>query len=261
MTIYSLQTSGLAANFLMGAEQGGLGSPGVSGTFDVARRMSEREGLLNLAAETGGRAIFNTNTFDDDFRQIALEMSSYYSLAYEPPHGGDEREHEIEVRVKSKNLRARHRRGYRDKNPDVRMTERLQGAVYLGLVENPLEVRLGAGAISSGAKDRMVFPLHILVPADKIVFLPQDEGVVAQLSVQVSTRNTQDQKGVFDHRAYRINWKTASDQEFIALAMDLEVPPGVHLVAVGVRDDSTREISFVSTTVEVHGTAPAAGAG
>ncbi|MDH3746022.1 MAG: VWA domain-containing protein [Acidobacteriota bacterium] len=261
VTIYSLQASGLAGNFLIGAEQAGLESPGILGSFDVALRMSEREGLSTLAAETGGRTIFNTNNFEDDFRQIALEMSSYYSLAYEPPHRGDEREHEIEVRVKSKNLRARHRRGYRDKNPDVRMTERLQGAVYLGLVDNPLDVRLGAGTVSGGAKGGMIFPLHILLPADKIVFLPQDEGVVAQLSVQVSTRNTQDQKGIFDHRAYRINWKTASDQELVSLAVDLEVPPGVHLVAVGVRDDATRETSFVSTTVEVHGVAPASGAG
>jgi hypothetical protein len=84
--------------------------------------------------------------------------------------------------------------------------------------------------------------------------------VTAQLCVQVSTRNTVDQKGFFDHRAYRINWKTESDQEVVALAIDLEVPPGVHLVAVGVRDDATQITSFVSTTVEVHPAAdPTAG--
>lgn len=260
VTIYSLQTSGLKSNFLMGAEQRGLETRALAGSFDVALRMSEREGLSTLAAETGGRAIFNTNTFDDDLLAIAREMSSYYSLAYEPPHGGDEREHEIRVRLKSKNLRARHRRGYRDKNADLRMTERLQGAVYLGLVDNPLGVRLGAGTVSPGGKDLMVFSLHVLVPAEKIVFLPQGEGVIAQVSVQVSTRNTKDQKGIFDHRAYRINWDTQSDQEMVSLVMDLEVPPGVHLLAVGVRDDATRETSFVSTTVEVHGAAGTAGA-
>jgi hypothetical protein len=229
-------------------------------SFDAAMRTSERAGLSTLAAETGGRTIFNTNTFGEALLDVARDMSSYYSLAYIPPHGGDEAEHDIEVRVKDKALRARHREGYRDKSANVRMTERLQGAVYLGLVENPLDVRLAAGAISPDGKGTFLrLPLHILIPADRVVFLPREGGVSAQISVQVSTRNTVDQKGVFEHRAYRINWRTDSDQEMVNLVMDLEVPPGVHLVAVGVRDDATRDTSFVSTTVEVHPTPVATG--
>jgi VWFA-related protein len=253
VTIYSLQTEGLSSGFTTGAEQAsGVGYRG-SITFDTAKRMSERDGLSNLATETGGRAVFNQNEFNAELAAIAREMSTYYSLAYEPPHGGDQREHEIEVRLTNKGLKARHRRGYRDKNQDERMTERLQAAVYMGLVENPLGVRLGAGTVTVKDAETLTLPLHILVPAEKIVFLPTDEGMSAQLSVQVSTRNTVDQKGLFEHRAYRVNWKTGSDQETVALKMDLEIPPGVHLVAVGVRDDATRDMSFVSTTLEIHG--------
>jgi hypothetical protein len=205
-----------------------------------------------LAAETGGRTIFNRNEFDAELAAIAREMSAYYSLAYAPAHGGDQREHEIRVRVENDQLRVRHRRGYRDKSADVQMTERLQGAVYLGLVENPLDVRLAMGTVRRAEEKRLALPLRVVVPASRLAFLPAGDGVAAQVSVQVSTRNTVDQKGIFDHRAYRINWQTAADQEAVVLAIDLEVPPGVHLVAVGVRDDATRETSFVSTTVEVH---------
>ena len=252
VTIYALQTEGLDYSFTQGAEQ--RSSPGyrASIAFDSAKRVGEREGMSILASETGGRTIFNRNEFGAELTQIAREMSSYYSLAYEPPHGGDQREHEIEVRLKQKGLNARHRRGYRDKSPDVQMTERLEAAIYLGLVDNPLGVRLGAGTVRpAGEKDWLTVPLHILVPAESVVFLPTETGVVAQLSVQVSTRNTVDQKGLFDHRAYRINWKTEADQELVSVALDLEVPPGVHLVAVGVRDDASRQMSFVSTTLEI----------
>jgi VWFA-related protein len=255
VTIYALQTEGLSSGFTTGAEQAAGGLPRASTAFDTAKRLSEREGMIDLAVETGGRAIFNRNEFDAELEAISNEMSSYYSLAYEPPHGGDRNEHEISVRMKGKGLKARHRRGYRDKDQDSRMTERLQAAIYLGLVDNPLGVRLGAGTVSAKDADLLTLPLHILVPADRIVFLPSDQGVSAQLSIQVSTRNTADQKGVFDHRAYRINWQTDSDQEVVALSMDLEVPPGVHLVAVGVRDDTTHAMSFVSTTLEIHASA------
>ena len=252
VTIYALQTEGLSYSFTSGAEQ--RSSPGYRGSiaFDVAKRTSEREGMAVLATETGGRTIFNRNTFGAELTQIAREMSTYYSLAYEPSHGGDQLEHEIKVRLKTKGLKARHRRGYRDKSPDAQMTERLEAAIYLGLVDNPLGVRLGAGDVQPGEKDWLTVPLHILVPSESVVFLPTETGVVAQLSVQVSTRNTVDQKGLFDHRAYRINWKTEADQELVGVALDLEVPPGVHLVAVGVRDDASRQMSFVSTTLEIH---------
>jgi VWFA-related protein len=260
ITVYSLQAQGLTSGFLTSASERTVELRGIA-SFDVALRTSEREGLSVLAAETGGRMIINTNDFGDDLVDIANEMSSYYSLGYEPLHGGDEAEHEIRVKIKNKDLRVRHRQGYRDKSADVRMTERLQGAVYLGLVDNPLGVRLAAGSVTPGEKNRLLVPLHVLVPSEKIVFLPRDQGVTAQLSVQVSTRNTVDQKGIFDHRAYRVNWSTDSDQEMVNLVMNLEVPPGVHLVAVGVRDDATHDMSFVSTTIEVHSVPATEGAG
>ena len=251
VTIYALQTRGLQSSFLGGADQASVGLRG-TGTFEAALRTSEREGLSTLAAETGGRTILNRNTFDEELAGIAREMSSYYSLGYEPPHGGDEREHEIEVRLKAKNLRARHRRGYRDKSSDQRMTERLQGAVYLGLVDNPMGVRLGAGTVTTGEGEMLRVPVHVIVPAESVVFLPDEGGIVAHLSLQVSTRNTVNMKGLFEHRAYRITWQNESEQEMIDLVVELEMPAGVHLVAVGVRDDATREASFVSTTLELN---------
>ena len=258
VTIYALQTEGLSSGFLTQAEQaGGVGFRG-SISLDTAKRLSEREGMSELAAETGGRAIFNRNTFDTELAAMAREMSSYYSLAYEPTHGGDGADHELEVRVRGDGLRVRHRQGYRDKSADLQMTERLQGAVYLGLVDNPLGVRLGAGAVEPateavGGKRMLTVPLRVLVPAASITFVPREDGVIAQLSVQVSTRNAVDQKGIFDHRAYRIHWRTDSDQETVVVSMDLVLPPGLHVVAVGVRDDASRIASFVSTTVELHG--------
>ena len=250
VTIYSLQAGGLEGSFIGTASQQALESHAIR-ELDTAVRISERDGLSNLAAETGGRAVFNRNDFDTELTEIAREMESYYSLAYEPPHGGDELEHEIEVRVKGRNLRLRHRRGYRDKGPDVRMTERLEGAVYLGLVDNPMGVRLGAGDVRGAGKGRVTVPLHVILPAESVAFLPEDGWVVAHLSVQVATRNTKNDKGIFEHSAFRVRRSTATDRELVSVMMELNLPAGVHLVAVGLRDDATRESSFVTTTLQL----------
>jgi VWFA-related protein len=259
VTIYAIQAQGLQGSFVGTASQGSLEQQGIRG-LDMAIRVSERDGLSNLAAETGGRAIFNRNDFDLELTNIALEMGSYYSLAYEPPHGGDELEHQIDVRIKGRNLRVRHRRGYRDKSPDVRMTERLQGAVYLGLVENPMGVRLGAGDIRVTGKGQVTVPLHILVPAASVAFLPEEDSLAAHLSVQVATRNTKDDKGIFEHSAFRIRRSEEDDSEQVSVVMELTLPEGVHLVAVGLRDDATRDSSFITTTLELR-VAPSAESG
>jgi VWFA-related protein len=254
VTIYSLQAHGLQGSFTGSASQRALEQQGIRG-LDTAVRINERDGLANLAAETGGRAIFNQNEFGVELTEIAREMGTYYSLAYEPPHGGDGLEHQIEVRVKDRKLSVRHRRGYRDKDPDVRMTERLQGAVYLGLVDNPLGVRLGAGDVRVTGKGQITVPLHIMVPAESVAFLPEGDALAAHLSVQVSTRNTKSQKGIFEHSAFRIRRSAGDDRELVSVMMELTLPEGVHLVAVGLRDDATRETSFVTTTLQLQAAA------
>ena len=254
VTIYSLQAAGLEGSFVGSASQGGLEQRGTGG-LDTALRFNERDGLINLAAETGGRAIFNRNDFDVELGKIALEMGSYYSLAYEPPHGGDELGHQIEVRLKDRKLAVRHRKGYRDKNPDARMTERLEGAVYLGLVDNPMGLRLGAGDLRDGGKGRVTIPLHIMVPAANVAFLAEGESLAAHLSVQIGTRNAKNDKGVFEQSAFRIRRATDDETEMVGVVMEVTLPAGVHLIAVGLRDDATRESSFVTTTLELRGTA------
>ena len=250
VTIYSMQASGLQASPTGGAERASLDFRG-SAAFDLALRNNERDGLSMLAAETGGRTIFNRNEFGAELSRIANEMRSYYSLAYEPPHGGDLGEHEIEVRVRNPSLVTRHRRGYRDKSADARMSERLQGAIYLGLVDNPLEVRLGAGELRVVEKGKLALPLHVLVPAERVTFLPTADGSKAQLSVQISSQDTRSGKGGFVQRVFRVDQPEDAAQELLSLVVDLEVPQGVHLVAVGLRDDVTLQSSFISTTLEL----------
>jgi VWFA-related protein len=237
VTIYAVQPHGLQGSFAGSAGQRALEQQGTR-ELDGALRINERDGLSNLAAEA-------------ELTNIAREMGSYYSLAFEPRHGGDELEHQIEVRVKDRKLQVRHRRGYRDKSPDLRMTERLQGAARLGLVDNPMGVRLGTGDVRAAGEGRVTVPLHVLVPAESVAFLPDEESVLAHLSIQVATRNERNEKGIFEHSAFRVRRWHKDNNEMVSVVMELTLPEGVHLIAVGLRDDATRQSSFVTTTLEL----------
>ena len=72
-----------------------------------------RESLQDLAGETGGFAIVNSNNFAGNYDRIVQENSSYYMLAYYPPNPKrDGKIHNINVRVSRPGLTVRSRRGY-----------------------------------------------------------------------------------------------------------------------------------------------------
>ncbi|MCY3966395.1 MAG: VWA domain-containing protein [Acidobacteria bacterium] len=250
VTIYSLQTNGLRSTFLSAAEQSSIDFLGAN-PFNSSIREAERGGMAVLADETGGRAIFNRNQFDGELEQIANEMASYYSLAYRPPHGGDRGEHQIRVRVRGRNLEVRHRRGYRDKSADQRMSEQLDGALYLGLVENPLGVRLGAGRVRAAGGGKRRLPLHVMVPAARVAFLPFEDKEMAQIRVEVASRHAETSKVVRDEKTFQVEAPPDRDTRLLDLVFNIDIPDGLNLVAVGVRDDATRETAFVSTTLAV----------
>src|SRR5215510_14794612 len=72
-----------------------------------------RESLQDLAGETGGFAIVNSNNFAGNYDRIVQENSAYYMLAYYPPNPKrDGKFHNITVRVSRPGLTVRSRRGY-----------------------------------------------------------------------------------------------------------------------------------------------------
>ena len=69
--------------------------------------------INSLAADTGGRVIFNTNNIGDALDEVAADTNVYYVLGYQPANlRYDGKYREIEVRVKRSGLTVRARRGY-----------------------------------------------------------------------------------------------------------------------------------------------------
>lgn len=251
VTIYSLQATGLQTGFLNSPEQATLPFRGRASTFDLAMRAAERSGLTHVAEQTGGRAILNRNRFASALEGVGRDLGNYYSLGYEPPHAGDGGTHRIEVRVRGSGLDVRYRQGYRDKTADETMRERVEGALYLGLMSNPLASRLGAGTLRPAEGRRFELPLHVMVPVERVVFLPSEKGSFASLHLQALVRDAGNLKVSSQDETYRVAQPPAGGPDTLDLVLSLELEEGVHVIAVGLRDETTGETSYLSTTVEV----------
>jgi VWFA-related protein len=77
------------------------------------------EALQRLAAETGGRAIVNTNDPSAGLTHVIADASAYYLLGYSPTHErSDGKFHKITVKVRRPGVRVLARRGYWAPKPE-----------------------------------------------------------------------------------------------------------------------------------------------
>jgi hypothetical protein len=76
-------------------------------------RVGDRGTLYQLAAETGGRTIVNTNNFAGGLERVFVDNTAYYVLGYSPTRAEDDgKYHKITVKVKRSGTRVLARQGY-----------------------------------------------------------------------------------------------------------------------------------------------------
>jgi VWFA-related protein len=250
VTIHTLQAGGLRTGALGGPDQRSTDprAPGLKSSFEAAMRAGDRSGLEVLAARTGGSAVVNRNRFDRELSAIARDVGSYYSLGFSPGRRFDRGEHRVEVRTRHRGLEVRHRPELRLKSPRERLDELVLTSIYLGVAPNTLDLRLAHGDLRV-AGGEVLLPVRVLVPVDRIAYLPLGGGPPsASLEIAVHGRSPDQAEGPAVRRTFRFE-KPAETSGRAELEVEIPLGPGLHVVGVGVRDQITGETSAVATTI------------
>jgi VWFA-related protein len=103
---------------------------------------ARHDSLRQLAADTDGLAVINTNQIETAMKRIVADLSSYYLLGYYSTNTKlDGRYRNITVRVRRQGVQVRARRGYRGLTADQLLTaaegEKRTAAAPVGVVVNP----------------------------------------------------------------------------------------------------------------------------
>lgn len=250
VAFYPVQADAFQGSLLGAGSQASFDDRGIR-SFEKGRRASVGQALALLAEETGGRAALGGSNASDALGQLGMEIGSYYSLAYTPPPGDAGRDHRIEVVLAREELTARHRRGYSDKSVDQWLTERLESALYLGLVDNQLGVRLAAAAAQQAEGDRYTLPLHVKVPVERLSFT-EDKGLeLARVAVKIMALNAADRTLTMSDRSMFLPRPGQGAGELMDLSVPVDLGSGQHVVAVALLDAASGSASFISTTIQV----------
>lgn len=122
VVIYSMDARGLVASLGDISSESQVDPTGRLDAASHGELMASQDSLNALAADTGGKAVFNTNSLEPGLARALKDSSTYYLLAWRPEEQTQRssRFRRIEVKVIGKsNLTVQVRRGFFDKEPEL----------------------------------------------------------------------------------------------------------------------------------------------
>jgi len=212
----------------------------------------EQESMSLVAQETGGKAMLNAGDALPALAAVSAEAGSFYSLAYSPPRGTEAEEvRRIRVKVSQAGLDVRYRRSHKIRSEDDLLRERLLAALWLDAGDNPLDLRLEARGEPQATLDGVKVDLLLGIPIGKLTFLPGEGGVrqgrftvhVTHLAADGSSPALQSETKTLSIPPRRF---AEAEKQLFGYRIGLVLPPGENQVAVAVRDEVGRTLSFIT---------------
>jgi VWFA-related protein len=280
VVIYTLDARGLPVggfgvaddNQILAADPRGEAAAAVT-QYSMRDVSADQEPLRLIAANTGGRALLNSNSLNSGFKRAIRETSRYYLLAWRPPDGsaGKDKFRAIEVRVTGRSdLNVQVRRGFYDvapepvargaqaggEGPAAKRTpaEDLRQAISSPYVSNALPTQLGLVFVNTPDKGP-VMTASVQVARQYMTFNRSEDKQAAVLDLSGVVLNDQGKPvASFKDRLEVAVWfPQYAGQPRRDLVYNFQSPlkPGLYQVRVAARDGKTGRTGNAIEWIEV----------
>ncbi|HSS45566.1 MAG TPA: VWA domain-containing protein [Thermoanaerobaculia bacterium] len=251
VTIWALDTSGLAADEMISAENRSYKAR----PSDFLLRQNMQAPLQLIAEQTGGVAVVNTNDWKKDLEELAKDFSNFYSLGYRTTRSGVDRAHAIEVKVKRKGLKARFRKGLLEKTVETRTAESVLGSLFYPRDENPLGVSVSLGQQKPNKNNSFNIPVRIAIPIGKLGLTPSADSYEGSFIVYVVVRDAEEKQSDLAvlKQAVKVPTKdfAKAQQKDFYYDFTMTVGPGAQRISFAVRDGVSDLVSYYQKNVFV----------
>jgi VWFA-related protein len=272
VVIYSMDTRGLVASLTDASSEVPFDPTGRLVSSSMGELSATQDGMHALAADTGGKALFNTNDLTQGLAPALKETSVYYLLAWKPDAEAqkEKRFRNLEVKLINRpNLTVRVRKGYSDVDPEPAVAAQptaspppaktapaqLRESIAAAYPQRSLPILMSADYYDVAGKGPTV-STAIQIPVEFLSFSPQPNGK-NQATVDVSGVFYDDKgtpKGGFLERIIATSAMGAStslgDRD-ITFTYPAKLPPGLYQVRVAARDDKNGRIGGAHAWFEI----------
>ncbi|HEV7574070.1 MAG TPA: VWA domain-containing protein [Thermoanaerobaculia bacterium] len=244
ITIYPIHAGGLAAgNEGMTADN----QQATSYNVTSAAVSNTTESLQLMAEMTGGVATARTNNFAGAFKNIVRDLDSYYSLGYRAGTERVDRQRELEVRVKNRNLRVRNRQTFVEKSTFQEMSDRVIANLLYKTKANDLGIRVKVDS-PVPANDLFRVPVEVHIPIDSLTLLQQGEAYMGGFSLYVVVGNKDGDMSDVSRKSHQITIPVTdfakAKGKYYTYTLDLMCERGLNKISVGVVDDVSNTSGF-----------------
>ncbi len=262
VVIYSFNAKGLQPDAFADASMGTFMPPPSFSTYMGLSARDAENGLNAMAADSGGKAFFNTSNLSIGLQKVLDENSIYYALDYYSSNNAAENKfRKIKVRVKNHDdYKVRAQRGYLPadfKSEDETLLtprQRLIKAMTAPLSVTAIGVTATANYLELEG-DKAQVSLSIYADAASFDYLLQNEARVfdAEIGVAVldesgklvKTINEQ-MKGALTPEQFEL-----AKQNGFKSSRRLELAPGMYNIRVGLMETRTQRVGSAFLWVEV----------
>lgn len=273
VVIYSMDARGLVAS-LRDASEGGGFNPIII-RANAGELIASQDGMNALAADTGGKAVFNTNNLQPGLARALKDTETYYLLAWKPEAGQQSTKfRRIEVKVVGRpDLLVQVRRGFFDREPEnPKQAKNQKNAkpksadeappspeaqlrkVMLGVYpERNVPVSLNLSYLVSPTRGAML-STAFQVPKEFLTFEPVDGKMVAVVTIVGTVFNDKGSPGASFQNRLTITAPSAEairDGKDLTYGYPVYVGPGLYQVRVGVLDEKSGRSGTAHSWIQI----------
>ncbi len=248
VTFYTVDARGLAAEGVSASEDDPLlMRPGVA----FFARQDSQAGLIELAQQTGGLALLNSNDVTKGISRVYEDTSTYYSIGVTLNNLPGKGYRNVKVDVTRPGLTVRARRGFAPRSPGERAIDVAQAALRSNVEYRGIPVKMFL-APAAKAKKYYQLPIKLDLPASSLTFLPQGESSRAVADVYVAAIDDAGNMSDVGHEEAVFNLpKDSPASAQLAYTVSLTMRKGSARVVVNVRDRESGRMGTAKADVRI----------
>ncbi len=204
------------------------------------RQANAIDSIQSLANGTGGLTVHNVN--DETLPALATDVQAFYSLGYRRPLGLDEGRHDIDVKVRRRGARVRHRSSYMAVDERTLVSARTYAALLMEGTANPLGISLAVIGPAREQDGLFQVPLGIRVPARKLALEPDDDTWNGRIAVFLAAITDDGRVAPLQEQKTDVSLSLPEDQAAwpaLVVPVQLSLPAGLNVISSSLLDTTS----------------------
>lgn len=250
VTFFTVDATGLTTEGVGAANDDPLSSRPVVG---FQARQDRQNGLQQLAYETGGRALLNTNDFQKGLGTVYEAVSTYYSIGVNLSGITVGKYEKVAVSVNRPGVTVRTRRGFEERPEETVVSQKALATLQTDLTYSAIPAQIRTSPATPGEKKLFNLPITVTVPASALTFVPSGEKATARASFYIGAIDDKGRMSDIGRQesTFEIAASKAGSNDLLGYSTQLQTKKGNYRIVVNVRDVATGKMGTARANVRI----------